>query len=113
MIDSPHYVRFTRALAIAATVGLALPACSSESTSPGDGDATTGAPAATDPAGENQRCRGVKDTPTPAAPGPSDTGGQPIADAGGAAVPDSAVDPDASAGPSGPLAPPELPASFA
>lgn len=101
MINTPHYVRFTRALAIAAT--LALPACSSEPTSPGDGDAsTTGTPVATNP-----RCTPPKESPaTPVA----------IADAG-PEVPAADAAPveefDAGGSPSGPLAPPELPASFA
>jgi hypothetical protein len=101
MIDTPHYVRFTRALAIAAT--LALPACSSESTSPGDGDAsTTGAPVAANP-----RCTPAKDAPATPVEDDDDAGVVPVADAAPVETP------DAGGSPSGPLAPPELPASFA
>jgi hypothetical protein len=99
----PHYLCFTRALAIAAS--LAVPACSSESTSPVSGDAS--APAESSD-GEHAG------SATPPAPAPAkDAGTTMLADSAAPPIDAASEDLDGGGSPAGPLSPPELPAGYA
>jgi len=99
MPTHPHYVRFARSLALAST--LTLPACSSPAPEP---PASTGE-AKEAPSPDTAAAVADAAPATDAAPAPAADATPPAAhDAGGDALPGRV---------SGPLPPPELPASFA